>query len=58
MNAIMNACGLSSSPRWIELESLGRKRHRKMCSACGEIVNKIKLPEVCPNCGERMKKEW
>ena len=55
MNRVMHACGLESRPRWIELENLGHKYYRAMCSSCGEIINKRVRPAVCPHCREEMK---
>ena len=47
-------CGLESRPRWIELDNFGHRYYRKMCSNCGEVINKRELPIICPNCKERM----
>lgn len=51
MNRILNSCGLSFRSKWIELDSFQHKYFRKMCSACGEIINKRIAPRVCPHCG-------
>lgn len=55
MNRILSSCGLSSCPRWIELDNFQHKYFRKMCSACGEIINKRVAPRVCPHCGAKME---
>lgn len=54
MNRVLLSCGLESRARWIELEPFEGKRDRKMCSSCGEIINRKRPPENCPNCKERM----
>ena len=43
-----------SCASWIELEPTEDKKHRKMCSNCGEIINKKKPPKTCPYCLEKM----
>lgn len=57
MNQILHACGLESRPRWIDLDSLGNQHFQRMCSNCGEIVNRRIPPKVCPSCKSKMKAE-
>lgn len=39
---------------WIVLEPTESEKHRKMCSNCGEIINKKKPPKTCPYCQVKM----
>ena len=58
LNKILEACGLESRTRWIDLGSTKEHRYNDMCSNCGITIHKRILPSVCPNCKSQMKERY
>lgn len=52
---IVYACGLESRARWIDTGRSIKYLYNHICSNCGETCHKRNLPEICPNCKQKMR---